>query len=69
MISIQILEDRLREIESLILNTKIEIEALEEEAEEKLALRDAKTLNFNNFDEETIEIKEAIELLKENQNI
>ena len=69
MTSIQILENNLREIESLILNTKIEIEALKEEAEEKLALREAKILNFNDLDEETVEIKEAIELLKENQNI
>lgn len=65
MSSITVLEDRLTAIESMMQTISIEIEALESEAESKLHRRNERQKDFNGLDEETVELRETINLLKE----
>lgn len=67
MSSITILEDQLTDIESMMITISIEIEALESEAESKLHRRNERQKDYNGLDEETVELKEAINTLKESQ--
>lgn len=67
MSSITILENSLTNTESMMTTISIEIEALESEAESKLHRRNEKQKEYNRFDEETVELRETIELLKKHE--
>lgn len=67
MSSIAILKDRLEQTEFAMESLREQIDELNGTIEANIEHRDKITTQFNRLDEDTVELKEAIELLKKHE--